>query len=222
MLSKSIWPRLPPQVGVGRARKWSSALRRNSRIHSRLGLVLGDVADDLLGEALRRLVGVAGLGIVEAEPLRVVGADVLERALLGQLLGGRCGTCVSGVAIETQTSSFTSPSSTRASNVSTGWKAGRVFGPAGAQVEQRAVPRDTQLYRRPSRTPPRRVARRRASTDPRSRRARRPRSGRRRSSARRPRPGASRPRGAPRACRPSIVSAIVRFVTLFLVPRSEF
>ena len=55
----------------------------------RLVLVLGDRLDDLAGEPLRRLVGVAGLGIVEAELLLVVGVDVLQISLFLKDFG-RC------------------------------------------------------------------------------------------------------------------------------------
>jgi hypothetical protein len=56
----------------------------------RLVLVLGDRLDDLPREALRRLVDVARLGIVEAELLLVVGVDAGELALLGGALSGCC------------------------------------------------------------------------------------------------------------------------------------
>ena len=52
----------------------------------RLVLVLGDRLDDLAGETLRGLVGVAGLRVVEAELLLVVGVDAGELALLGGAL----------------------------------------------------------------------------------------------------------------------------------------
>jgi hypothetical protein len=52
-----------------------------------LGLVLvfRDRLDDLARQALGRLVDVAGLGVVEAELLGVVGADVAQRLLLRDL-----------------------------------------------------------------------------------------------------------------------------------------
>ena len=55
----------------------------------RLVLVVGDRFDDLAREALRRLVGVAGLGIVEAELLLVVGVDAGQLSFLCDDLG--CG-----------------------------------------------------------------------------------------------------------------------------------
>ena len=59
-----------------------------------LVLVLGDRLDHLAREALGRLVGVVALGIVEAEALLVVGADVLERVLLGELRVEFLGDCL--------------------------------------------------------------------------------------------------------------------------------
>ena len=52
----------------------------------RLVLELGDLLDELAGQALGRLEEVV-LGVVEAEPLLVVGVDALERLLLGDRLG---------------------------------------------------------------------------------------------------------------------------------------
>src|SRR6476619_1277870 len=87
-------------------------------------LVLRDVLDELPRESLRGLVGVAALRVMEAEALGVVGADVLEpRLLLREDLAGRrdCrGVWLRHVG-PPQTVSFTSPSSTRAAKVSTGW-----------------------------------------------------------------------------------------------------
>ncbi len=57
----------------------------------RLVLVLGDVLDELAAEPLRRLVDVAGLGIVEAELRLVVLVDVLDRLALGLLGVEGCG-----------------------------------------------------------------------------------------------------------------------------------
>src|SRR4029453_1147054 len=60
-----------------------------------LVLVLGDRLDELAGQPLGRLVDVVALGVVEPELLLVVGADVLQRRMLGelgiQLLGLRLG-----------------------------------------------------------------------------------------------------------------------------------
>jgi len=90
MSSKSIWARLPPQVGVGRRQPVFEMLQRLEAevAHPlRLVLVLGDRFDHLAGEALGRLVGVARLGIVEAELLLVVGVDPGERLFLRYDLG---------------------------------------------------------------------------------------------------------------------------------------
>ncbi len=54
----------------------------------RLGLELGDLLDDLAVDALRRLVQVV-LGVVEAVALVVIGVDLGELLVLGQL-GRRC------------------------------------------------------------------------------------------------------------------------------------
>ena len=150
----------------------------------RLVLVLGDRLDQLTREALRRLVGVARLGIVEAELLLVVGVDALEGALrLGELLAGRVRVIVSGVAIW-------SPLALELHYAVLDEDVERLEPairrkrprPPRPQVEQRPVPGALHCTGRRSRTRPRRAARRRASSGPRSRRARRRRSGRRRSS----------------------------------------
>src|SRR5262249_12995808 len=94
----------------------------------RLVLVLGDRLDDLAREALRGLVRVARLGIAEAELLRVVGADLLQRLLLGLLWVRLRGVGRRHQLISQSISSFTSPSSIRASKVSTGTYAGSVLG----------------------------------------------------------------------------------------------
>ena len=129
MSFQSIWFRLPPHCGVGRDSKWSIGLEAEVAHPLRLVLVLGDRLDDLAAEALGRLVGVALLGVVEAELLRVVGVQPLERALLvGELLGrgGGCGGCVGWLVHET--SSLMVSSSISTGNVRTGWYAGSVLG----------------------------------------------------------------------------------------------
>ena len=90
----------------------------------RLALELGDLLDDLAVDALRRLVEVLVLGVVEAVALGVVGVEVLEAGLLvGERGAGRVGR-----RHGQSTSSLMSPSSTRTGNVSTGTYAGSVCG----------------------------------------------------------------------------------------------
>ena len=188
-----------PGGGRARCRKWSSALRRNSRIHSGSVLYSEMSRTTCSREALRRLVGVAGLGIMEAEPLGVVGADVLERRAPARSAPCRATgwACVSGVAMQSLLNlqlHFAVLDSRR--ERLDGLVGGERLRPAASAGRTAIRGGGTPLYRRRGRTPPRPGARRRGSSGPRSRRARRRRSGRRRPCGRPPRPGASSPRGA--------------------------
>ncbi len=85
----------------------------------RLVLVVGDRFDDLTRESLRRFVGVAGLRVVEAELLLVVGVEPCQLSFLCDYLG-RCHV--------QSTSRVMVSSATAIGNVCTGVKAGSVFG----------------------------------------------------------------------------------------------
>ena len=123
------------------------------------------------------------------------------RARLGRCHGDR------------QTSRLISSSSSRTAKVSTGWKAGRVFGPPGGQVEQRAVAGALDCTGGRVELPlgERAVVVRAAVLD--REQARRRRSGRRRSCARPTRPGASRPPASSSA----LQTVRVSLIRLFLV-----
>src|SRR5581483_6713813 len=169
-----------------------------------LGLVVGDVAHDLLREPLGGLVRVAGLRIVEAKALRVVGADLLERLLLlRELLRGKRWDCDLRRCHEVSLppASLRHPRRGRRMSRPAGTRGASWACRCGGRTATRAA--GTPLYRRRRRTRPPRAGRRRGSSGPRSRRAHRRRHKRPRSCDRQRPPGASRPGGAPRVCKRS-------------------